>query len=147
MTNLLDLPHSRARSLLSRGAPVYVPINPVEYHGPHLSLHNDALISRGIAGSIHEGLAQRGHDFPFLITSDLEIGVDPTPGPGSRWTSYGHAAALVSEACARLSELGAQRVVLVTFHGSPLHSLAVHEGVKVLARKGVRAHSPHNYLL
>ena len=36
MTNLLDLPHSRARSLLSRGAPVYLPVNPVEFHGPHL---------------------------------------------------------------------------------------------------------------
>ncbi len=147
MTNLLDLPHSRARSLLSRGAPVYLPVNPVEFHGPHLSLHNDALISRGIAASIHEGLAERGHDFPFLITSDLEIGVDPTPGPGSRWTSYSQAAALVGEACARLCELGAQRVIIVTFHGSPLHSLAIHEGVKLLAKRGVRALSPLNMLL
>jgi creatinine amidohydrolase len=147
MTNLLDLPHSRARSLLAGGAPVYLPVNPVEYHGPHLSLHNDALISRGLASDIHEGLCARGHDYPFLITSDLEIGVDPCAGPGSRSIPYGQAVNLVVEACTRLSDLGAQRVVLVTFHGSPLHSLALHEGVRALERRGVRALSPLNLIL
>jgi creatinine amidohydrolase len=147
MTNLLDLPHTRARALLSRGAPVYLPVNPVEYHGPHLSLHNDALISRGIAESIHRGLLQRGHDFPFLYTSDLEVGVGPAPGVGSRLSTFPQVRALVTEACERLAELGAQRVVIVTFHGDPLHSLALHEGVKALQKRGVPALSPLNLLL
>ena len=35
--------------LLATGAPVFLCVNPVEYHGPHLSLHNDRLISEGVA--------------------------------------------------------------------------------------------------
>ncbi len=31
------------------GAVVYLPVNPIEYHGPHLSLMNDHLISVGLA--------------------------------------------------------------------------------------------------
>jgi creatinine amidohydrolase len=147
MINLLELPHTRARALLATGAPVYLPVNPVEFHGPHLSLHNDALISRGLSRDIHAVLRERGHDWPLLVASDLEVGVEPCPGPGSRWTSYGDAARLVVEACRRLWELGAQRVVITTFHGSPLHSLALHEGVEFLRGRGVPALSPLNLLL
>jgi creatinine amidohydrolase len=142
-----SLPHARTRALLASGAPVYLPVNPVEYHGPHLSLHNDALISQGVARDIHAGLVERGADWPLLVASDLEIGVDPCPGPGTRCTPYREVRALVVEACRRLADLGAQRVVLVTFHGSPLHSLALDAGVRSLARRGVRALSPMNLLL
>jgi creatinine amidohydrolase len=145
--NVFDVSQSRARSLLATGAPVFLPVNPVEYHGPHLSLHNDALVSRGLTADIHAELALRGRDWPLLVGSDLEIGVDPTPGPGSRVTPYRDACALVVEACRALLSLGAQRVVLMTFHGSPLHSLAVHAGVQLLARHGVPALSPLNLLL
>lgn len=153
MTNIFDVSHSRARALLATRAPVFLPVNPVEYHGPHLSLHNDALVSQGLARDIHAALAAgtqgggKGSDWPFLLASDLEIGVDPAPGLGSRATSYRDACHTVVEACRALVELGAQRVVLITFHGSPLHSLAVDAGVRWLARRGVPALSPLNLLL
>jgi creatinine amidohydrolase len=147
MTRLLDLPHTRARALLASGAPVYLPVNPVEYHGPHLSLHNDSLISEGFARDIHAALTEQGRDWPFLLATDLEVGVDPTPGPGTRATSYRDVSMLVVDACRRLAELGARNVVLVTFHGSPLHSLALDAGVRWLRRNGVRALSPLNLLL
>ena len=146
-TNVFDVSHTRARALLAGGAPVFLPINPVEYHGPHLSLHNDALVSRGLTSAIHAELARAGHDWPLLVGSDLEIGVDPTPGPGSRVTSYRDACQLVERACGALADLGAKRVVLMTFHGSPLHSLAIDTGVRALARRGVPALSPLNVLL
>jgi creatinine amidohydrolase len=143
----LSLPHARARAILATGAPVYLPVNPVEYHGPHLSLHNDALISQGLLRDIHALLVEQGGDWPLLVASDLEVGVDPCPGPGTRATPYRAVRAQVVEACRRLADLGAQRVVLVTFHGSPLHSLALDAGVRWLARRGVRALSPMNLLL
>jgi creatinine amidohydrolase len=145
--NVLDVSHTRARALLAGGASVFLPINPVEYHGPHLSLHNDALVSRGLSRAIHAELASAGHDWPLLVGSDLEIGVDPTPGPGSRLTSYRDACLLVERACHALADLGAKRVVLMTFHGSPLHSLALDAGVRALATRGVPSLSPLNLLL
>jgi creatinine amidohydrolase/Fe(II)-dependent formamide hydrolase-like protein len=49
---------------------------------------------------------------------------------------------LVERACASLAELGARRVVLMTFHGGPLHSVAIQRGVALLERRGVRAVAP-----
>ena len=147
MTWLLDMPHARARALLAAGAPVFLPVNPVEYHGPHLSLHNDGLVSRGLARDIHAVLAQSEGDWPCLVAGDLEVGVEPCPGPGTRATPFRQVRSLVLEACRRLVELGAQRVVLVTFHGGPLHSLALDAGVRWLTARGVRALAPLNLLL
>jgi len=106
-------------------------------------------VSRWLTRAIHAELAGQagGRDWPLLVASDLEIGVDPTPGPGSRSISYRDASAQIVEACRRLADLGAQRVVLMTFHGSPLHSLAIDAGVKWLARHGIPALSPLNLLL
>src|SRR5260370_37827125 len=141
------MPHAQARALLAAGAPVFLPVNPVEYHGPHLSLHNDGLVSRGLARDIHAVLAQSEGDWPCLVTSDLEVGVDPCPGPGTRATPFRQVRSLVLEACRRLVELGAQRVVLVTFHGGPMQQIAPHARVRAMRAHGVRAPAPLNLLL
>ena len=140
--DLWSLPWGRAREVAASGAPVFLLVNPVEFHGPHLSLHNDAVVSRALASELHAELVRRGLDAPLVIAGELEIGVDPVPGPGSRHTSLAEAEALVVEACTALVELGARRVVLLTFHGAPLHSLALHAGIAACARRGVRAVAP-----
>jgi creatinine amidohydrolase len=144
--SLLDIPHQEARRLARSGAPVYLTVNPVEYHGPHLSLHNDRLISIGLVREVHERLAQT-HDWPLLLGADLEIGVEPCPGPGTRRTAYPIVRHLVLEACRALAELGASKVVLMTFHGAPLHNLVIEAGVSLLRAGGVRAVAPFNGLL
>lgn len=139
--SLFDLPHHEARRVLARGATVFLPVNPVEYHGPHLSLHNDSLISAGLIHDIWERV-EAPKDQPLVVAADLEIGVDPCPGPGTRTTPFAVAVKLVREACRALVELGAQRVVLMTFHGSPLHSVALDAGVAECASLGARAVAP-----
>ena len=146
MTELLDLPHRRATTLLSSGAPVYLLVNPVEYHGPHLSLHNDRLVSMGLVWGLHARLAE-AHDWPLLVAADLEMGVEPVPGPGSRPVSFGVVRQAVRGACRALRQLGATKVVLMTFHGAPLHSIALQAGADELSAAGVRAFCPMNMLL
>jgi creatinine amidohydrolase len=146
MTSLLDVPHQEARRLVRSGAPVYLTVNPVEYHGPHLSLHNDRLISVGIAREVHAELAKK-HDWPFLVGADLEIGVEPCPGPGTRRTAFPVVRHLVLEACRAIAELGASKVIVMTFHGAPLHNIAIEAGVELLRAGGVRAVAPFNGLL
>src|SRR3954469_7383369 len=135
---LLEQPHAEARRLCQTGAPVYLTVNPVEYHGPHLSLHNDRLISIGLVRAVHEQLAEK-NDWPLLLGADLEVGVEPCPGPGTRRTAYPIVRHLVLEACRAIAELGATKVVLMTFHGAPLHNLAIEAGVELLRAGGVRA--------
>jgi creatinine amidohydrolase len=144
---LLDLPHVEARRMLATGAPVYLTVNPVEYHGPHLSLHNDRLLSRGLARDLHARLAARHPDWPFLVAHDLELGVEGCPGAGTRLTHYQTQRTVVVEACRALAELGAQRVILMTFHGAPLHNLALQAGVEMLTARGVRAIAPFHLVL
>jgi len=134
-----DLPHQEARSLLERGAPLFMPVNPVEYHGPHLSLHNDALISRGIASDLHARLFP---EQPLLYARDLEVGVEPCPGPGTRASPFLAVASAVREATRAAVELGARKIVFVTFHGAPLHAHALDEGVSRAEELGARAVAP-----
>ncbi len=147
MIPLFELPHCEARRLLQTGAPVYLTVNPVEYHGPHLSLHNDRLVSAGLLCDLHARLSVRHPDWPLLLASDLEVGVEPCCGPGTRHSRYALTRELVLESCRALAELGAQRVVLMTFHGAPLHNLALDAGVRLLRARGVLAVAPFNLVL
>jgi creatinine amidohydrolase len=144
---LLDLPHADARAALRTGTPVYLLINPVEYHGPHLSLRNDFHVSEGLVRDLHARLAAAHPEWPLLQCAPLELGVEPAPGPGSRHTPFKLVRAAIRETCRALAELGARRVVLMTFHGAPLHSWALEAGVLLLAARGVQAFSPLNLVL
>jgi creatinine amidohydrolase len=145
--SLFDQPHAEATRLVATGAPVFLTVNPVEYHGPHLSLHNDRLISRGLARDLHARLAASHPEWPFLVGSDLEVGVEPCPGRGTRQVHFQTVRTLVVEACRALHALGARRVVLMTFHGQPLHNLALQAGVDWLTARGVLALAPFNIAL
>ncbi len=145
---LFDLSHRDVRALLARDVPVYLPVNPVEYHGPHLSLRNDHLCGMGLAADLHARLAPAdGAPWPFLVASSIEAGVEPCPGPGSRSVSFRVLRRLVTDACEALLDLGARRVVLVTFHGAPLHAHALHAGVRACEARGARALNPHNIVM
>lgn len=146
-TEILAAPHDRARALLATGAPAFLFVNPVEYHGPHLPLYNDRIVSHGLARDLHERLARRHPEWPFLVAGDLEAGVEPTRGPGSRHTPFPIVRSLVRESCRALCELGAQRVIILTFHGAPLHNVALEAGVDLCEAMGVRAFSPLNILM
>ena len=146
MISLFDRPHREARRLVATGAPVWLLVNPVEYHGPHLSMHTDRLISEGLSRDLHARLAAR-HGWEPLLAADLELGVEPAGGPGSRYTPFPQARRLVVEAMRALAELGAQRIVLMTFHGNPLHGLALQAGVEWARAHGVAALAPLHLIL
>lgn len=146
MRDVFELAHRDAQGWLQRGAPVYLTINPVEYHGPHLSLHNDLLLSRGVIKDMHERWLQR-YDAPLLVASDLEMGVGPTKGPGSRAVTYDELRKHTLNAVKALRALGAQRVVLMTFHGDPFHNLAIERAVEWLRGHGVAALAPFHLLM
>jgi creatinine amidohydrolase len=48
---------------------------------------------------------------------------------------------------AALADLGAKRVILMTFHGAPLHNLALEAGVRCLQKRGVQALAPLHLIL
>jgi|GEM_PF-409552 len=144
---LLDASHAEARRAVRSGAPVFIPVNPVEFHGPHLSLHNDSLICQGVMRDLHARLHHQHQDWEMIELRDLECGVQPVPGPGSRNVPFPIVRRVVLDACRAVADLGARRVVLMTFHGSPLHGVALEHGVRYLRRRGVHAVAPFNLML
>ncbi len=139
MIGLLDRPVSEVRELLRGGAVAWVTVNPAEYHGPHLPLHTDRWQAEGFARDLHAALGETGEP---LLCADVELGVDPAPGPGSRFAPYATVRDEVLRAARGLAALGARRIALVTFHGAPLHNLALHEVVVALRREGLAAVAP-----
>ena len=132
---LLELPHHEmVRLVRSTDAPVFVAVNPVEFHGPHLSLHNDKLVT--------EGLSREIHAFPFLVAHDLEVGAEPCSGPGTRHVPYRHVRATLLETVRALAEIGARRIVINTFHGGGLHNLAIEQACRAFEAAGGRAFGP-----
>lgn len=144
VVDLTELPLADVRSLLASDTPVWIFVNPVEFHGPHLSLHTDELIARGLASDIHARLSA---DRPFLVGARLEMGADPTPGPGSRPFSFEAVRDAVVDVTETLADLGARKLVAMTFHGSPLHEHALEAGCVAFRRRGGRALNPMNLLL
>jgi creatinine amidohydrolase len=115
----------------------------MEYHGPHLSLANDAIISYGASRQLHrmvQDLERR--ESPFLWAGEIGMGVDPVPGPGSQPFSVAAVREAVSRTCRGLASLGAKKLVLVTFHGAPLHNSALDQVVRQLEGDGIRAYAP-----
>ncbi len=139
MIGLLDRPVSEVRERLRAGAVAWVTVNPAEHHGPHLPLHTDRLQAEGWLGDLHRALGEPGEP---LVCADLELGVDPAPGPGSRFAPYATVRDEVRRAVDGLVALGARRIALLTFHGAPLHNLALHEVVVGLRRQGIAAVAP-----
>ena len=142
-----QLPFQDVKEKVKTGAPVFILVNPVEYHGPHLSLRTDGLISEGIAKDLYERLKIKHPEWPFLEFAPIELGVDPTPGPGSQKTSFFKLKSVILEAAKSLAECGAEKVIWVTFHGGPAHNTAIHAGIDYLAKKGIPSFNVMNLVL
>ena len=66
---------------------------------------------------------------------------------GTVATQLAQVKAKVVAACRQIADAKAQRVALMTFHGAPLHALALEAGIALLRARGVKAFSPLNLLL
>lgn len=147
IVDIFDLPHRRARALLATGAPVFLTVDPVEYHGPHLPLNNDRIMSAAVVRALHAGLSSGRAEQPLIRADALPLGVEPAQGPGTRVSPYRVVKDLCASACSALADLGARGIVVVTGHGSPLHSIAIQHAVRALTRRGIRAVAPFNVIL
>jgi creatinine amidohydrolase/Fe(II)-dependent formamide hydrolase-like protein len=105
-------------------------------------VENDIRVCQGLVRGLHARLAAEHPDWPLLALPDLRVGVDPVPGPGSEPVSYVRVRRLVLSTCRAVRALGARRVVLMTFHGSPHHGAALEAGAAWLRRQGVQAVAP-----
>ncbi len=141
-----DTPLTEIRALAAKGVPAWVCIDPIEYHGPHLSLRNDQLIAEGLMRQSHAILQERHPDWPLVFAGQLGIGMDTVPGPGTVDVPYREVLRQTRTMGRRLLDLGFGRMVFLTFHGSPFHNAALWEAAEELREQGARVATPMNIL-
>ncbi len=141
-----ELPEKQVAGVLSENV-LFLFINPTEYHGPHLPLANDYLISRGLADRLFVRLREQGITDKYVIAPLVNLGLDPTPGPGTIATSAAVFDYHLSQFVPKLAAHGAKRVVIMTFHGAPRHNHALQRFVTKLRAAGIAAVNPMNILL
>lgn len=146
MIEINRTPLPELRALAARGVPAWLCVNPVEYHGPHLSLRNDQIISDGLMREGHARIQERHPDWPLVYAGELGIGADPVPALGSVDVPYRQVLHQTRLAVRRLEDLGFSRVIIMTFHGSPFHNAALWEAALSLQSRGVRVLAPMNLL-
>jgi creatinine amidohydrolase len=143
----LALVASERRARLAAGLPVFVSLNPVEYHGPHLSVRNDGLVAWRLGEAAFARLREVNLAWDELLWTEIGVGADAVEHPGSVRVGYDDFRRLVLGVCDALIGMGARRVVLLSFHGALRHNLALQAGVDALRSAGVRAVSPMACLL
>lgn len=140
---LLFQPHHTLKEILASECPVHVFVNPTEYHGPHLSLGNDRILSERIARKLHAELCQVRQEsiqsMPFLVGGNIDFGCDPCPGKGSTSVTYNRLKSMVQTLADGLVKIGVKKIIFHTFHGSPFHNHAIHSVIDRLAQQDVRA--------
>lgn len=141
-----EVPEKQVAALLAENI-LFIFINPTEYHGPHLPLANDYLISRGLADRLFARLKKQGMTESYVIAPLINLGLDPTPGPGTIATSAAVFDFHLSQFVPKLAAHGAKRVIIMTFHGAPRHNHALQRFVTKLKAAGITALNPMNVLL
>jgi creatinine amidohydrolase len=114
----------------SRAPLVFVPLGPLEWHGPHLPLGTDGLLAHAVAVAA----AQR---VGGVVTPAFFVGTDTVRPPGHGPQSLG-----------ALGFDDTQRIVGMDFPGNPLKSLYFEEGAfAVTVRELVRGLKANGYRL
>ena len=106
---------------------IFVPIGPVEEHGPHLPLGTDFFAARDIAELAVHYVHQQDTTVHTVVAPVIPVGCSQTAAdfPGTisvRGTTLAH---LVVDICTSLARHGFRYMVIVNHHLEPVHLKAI----------------------
>ena len=122
-------------------------VNPIEFHGTHLTLRNDYEISRGLTERLIGRLQKRIPNIEVSSVHDIQKGCDAAKGPGTEQTSLSELRQTILTTCEEIERSRPDFVLFMTFHGSPKHARAIQSGVSYFKRRGIPAYNPFNLML
>ncbi len=129
-------------------AVVFLPIGPLEEHGPHLPVGTDLFeaveVVRRTAAAVHEARPEL-----VLITLPLiPVAIDAITASGSILTRPSAVHDLVYDMGASLARQGFRYIVVVNHHGSPRNLACLEQAARAVTRRfGVRMVSPSGNLV
>jgi creatinine amidohydrolase len=132
---LIDLSHPQLNALNREKAVIFIPISPIEEHGPHLPLGVDAFNARFFAQKLAERLTEKRPDWTVVLTPLLPLGTNVFKYIGSIYIRQRAVRDVVTDFASSLARYGFSYFVVFSFHGGPGHLVALEEASRKVSKK------------
>ncbi len=114
---------------------VFLPISPLEQHGPHLPLGMDLYGAEYLTLQMAELFQALYEDWDVLLVPGIPVGCNAFDYPGSLFTRQRLVRDLLVDYGACLARHGLKHLVLVSVHGGTGHIIALEEAAGILNRR------------
>jgi creatinine amidohydrolase len=110
----------------------FIPISPLEGHGPHLPVGTDLLIARDAAREAIRILNKKMPEYTFILFPSIPLGYSKMLScfPGTVSTSIRAIKSIVYSVCSSLAKFGFKYFLICTFHMDLGHLKGIHSGMK-----------------
>ena len=133
--NLAEMTWLEVRELDPLSCLVFVPISPLEQHGPHLPIGMDLYGAEYLARKMAELFQSLHPGWEVLMVPGLPVGSNAFDYPGSLFTRQRVVRDLLVDYGACLARHGLRNQVLISVHGGSGHIVALEEAADILARR------------
>ena len=117
----------------------FIPISPIEEHGPHLPVGVDAFNAEFFSSSSAEKLNQLKPEWHIVIHPLIPVGTQVFKHIGSIYIKQRIIRDLVAGVASALAIYDFRHFIVFSFHGGPRHMVALEEASKRVSKKyGVR---------
>lgn len=133
--NLAEMTWLQVRELDPATCLVFLPISPLEQHGPHLPIGMDLYGAEYLARKMAELFQSLHPTWEVLMVPGLPVGSNAFDYPGSMFTRQRVVRNLVIDHGASLARHKLRNQVLVSVHGGTGHVVALEEAASTLSRR------------
>lgn len=143
--NLAELSWMDVAALSKEKTVFFVPLGPIEAHGPHLPLGTDIFIAIQIAKHAAKIIKEKNPNLSAVITPEIPFGFADLGAalPGNICIRQSTLKALIIDMCENLAKHGIKYIVIVNCHLAPRHLVAIDEGIQeVMEKYNIRIISP-----
>lgn len=122
-----EMSHAALAALPKQRSVVFMPISPLEEHGPHLPLGVDAFLANFFTNQIIERLSVSQKDWHFVVMPTVFAGSDTLTYLGSIEIPQRVVYDLMYATARKLAKDGFTKIIAVSGHGGPKHIVALEE--------------------
>ena len=132
---LAEMTWREVEQLDSQHTLVFLPISPLEQHGPHLPLGMDLFGAEYLTRQMAELFQTLYADWDVVLVPGIPVGCNAFDYPGSLFTRQRLVRDLLVDYGACLARHGLKHLVLVSVHGGTGHIIAMEEAAEILHRR------------
>ncbi|QUL98353.1 MAG: creatininase family protein [Candidatus Fermentithermobacillus carboniphilus] len=108
----------------------FMPVSPIEVHGPHLPLGTDVMISCEVKRRVQQKLLESHPELTLVNLPPLYCGSDALPVPGSISVPAPYLSGVLLSYAKGLARQGFKYLLITDNHGGPRHQMAVDYAVR-----------------